>query len=272
MELLGEYLKSIRESKNLSLEAVAAKTKISLNYLNAIEESRFDDLPGEVFTKGFLRSYARFLSIDERDIIKRYDDWAMKFKAPEKEIEEVIKKEKKEEIKDRRKIIQIAGTASVIFLAILTVIFLRKEEPVKKADERIDKKPKTEKIVAKENDKRMEGEIASKEGQPLSPDKKNTETPPPQAAQVKKEKNSLNLVIKATELSWLAVTIDNKDKKDMLLQPKEKISLKAEESFLLTIGNAGGVEIEFNGKRLDPFGPKGRVVTNILLTKEKINR
>ena len=64
-------------------------------------------------------------------------------------------------------------------------------------------------------------------------------------------------MIKAIEPSWLTVTIDNKDKKDMLLQPEERIILKAEEGFLLTLGNAGGVEIEFNGKKLEPFGPAG---------------
>ena len=68
------------------------------------------------------------------------------------------------------------------------------------------------------------------------------------------------------------ITIDEKEKKDILLQPGEKINLKAEKSFLITLGNAGGVDIEFNGKKLEPFGPKGRVVSNILLTREKIGR
>lgn len=279
MELLGEYLKRIRESRNLTLDAVASKTKISLSYLNAIEKSRFDDLPGDVFTKGFLRTYARFLSTDEKDIIERYNQWVREFRAPDKKAEEAIPKEeeKKGDAAENKKIIQIAGAAAVILLVILMAIFLRKEEPVKKIEERIDKEPKSEKTVIKENDKIVQGEAGVRDIQGHSTDKtdktdKKDEVPiqQQQAAQVKKEKKGISLVIKATEPSWLTVTIDNKDKKDMLLQPEEKISLKAEEGFLLTLGNAGGVEIEFNGKKLEPFGPPGRVVSNILLAKEKI--
>ncbi|MEK6681365.1 MAG: RodZ domain-containing protein [Nitrospirota bacterium] len=278
MELLGEYLKRIRESRNLTIDAVAAKTKISLSYLNAIEKSRFDDLPGDVFTKGFLRTYARFLSIDEKDIIERYNQWVREFRAPDKKAEETIPKEeeKKGDAAENKKIIQIAGAAAVILLVILAVIFLRKEEPVKKAEERIDRKPKSEKTVIKEkeNDKIVQGEAGVRDEQGPSTDKTDKKDASPiqqqQVAQVKKEKKGLSLVIKAIEPSWLTVTIDNKDKKDMLLQPEERIILKAEEGFLLTLGNAGGVEIEFNGKKLEPFGPPGRVVSNILLAKEKI--
>ncbi|MBI3354480.1 MAG: helix-turn-helix domain-containing protein [Nitrospirae bacterium] len=276
MELLGEYLKRIRESRNLTIDAVAAKTKISLSYLNAIEKSRFDDLPGDVFTKGFLRTYARFLSIDEKDIIDRYNQWVREFRAPDKKAEETIPKEeeKKGDAAENKKIIQIAGAAAVILLVILAVIFLRKEEPVKKAEERIDRKPKSEKTVIKENDKIVQGEAGVRDEQGPSTDKTDKKDASPiqqqQVALVKKEKKSLSLVIKAIEPSWLTVTIDNKDKKDMLLQPEERISLKAEDDFLLTLGNAGGVEIEFNGKKLEPFGPPGRVVSNILLAKEKI--
>lgn len=278
MELLGEYLKRIRESRNLTIDAVAAKTKISLSYLNAIEKSRFDDLPGDVFTKGFLRTYARFLSIDEKDIIDRYNQWVREFRAPDKKAEETIPKEeeKKGDAAENKKIIQIAGAAAVILLVILAVIFLRKEEPVKKAEERIDRKPKSEKTVIKENDKIVQGEAGVRDEQGPSTDKTDKKDASPiqqqQVALVKKEKKSLSLVIKAIEPSWLTVTIDNKDKKDMLLQPEERISLKAEDDFLLTLGNAGGVEIEFNGKKLEPFGPPGRVVSNILLTKEKVSR
>lgn len=261
MELLGEYLKRIRESKNLSLEAVAAKTKISRNYLNAIEESKFDDLPGEVFTKGFLRSYARFLCIDEEDIINRYSQWKKEFISPDSKIEELISK--KDELKRSRDIrnraAQIIVPLTIILAIIFAFLFLKKEEPIKKV-EKEKKGVKTERIAAKD-DKGAATQVA---------DKKDVEKPAQQVEQPKKEKNSMALIINANEQSWLMITIDDKEKRDMLLQPGEKISLKAEKNFLLTLGNAGGVDIEFNGKKLEPFGPKGMVVSNILLAKEKI--
>lgn len=270
MEPLGEYLKNIRKSINASLETVAAKTKININYLNAIEEGRFNDLPGEVFIKGFLRSYAKFLGIDEADVINRYNQLRKETKETvplEAKIEEAVQRKETVNL-GSKKITPIIGSAVVVFLIILAILFLRTEEPVKKAERREDKKikiEKTEKPVEKPKD------VIEAPVQALN--KKETEpVPQPKAEQIKKVKNSLTLVINAAEQSWLMITIDEKEKKDILLQPGEKINLKAEKNFLITLGNAGGVDIEFNGKRLEPFGPKGRVVSNILLTREKIGR
>lgn len=270
MEPLGEYLKNIRKSINASLETVAAKTKININYLNAIEEGRFNDLPGEVFIKGFLRSYAKFLGIDEADVINRYNQLRKEIKETvplEAKIEEAVQRKETVNL-GSKKITPIIGSAVVVFLIILAILFLRTEEPVKKAERREDKKikiEKTEKPVEKPKD------VIEAPVQALN--KKETEpAPQPKAEQIKKVKNSLTLVINAAEQSWMMITIDEKEKKDILLQPGEKINLKAEKNFLITLGNAGGVDIEFNGKKLEPFGPKGRVVSNILLTREKIGR
>ncbi len=271
MEPIGEYLKSIRKSMDASLETVAAKTKININYLNAIEEGRFNDLPGEVFVKGFLRSYARFLGIGEADVINRYNQFKKETKETvplENKSEEPAQKDEILKL-DIKKITPIIGSIIVIFLIILAILFLRTESPVKKAEKREDKKVKTEKT-----EKAVEKPKDVIEAPVQALDKKEAEPPAPQPKieQVKKEKGGLSLVINAAEQSWLMITIDDKEKKDILLQPGEKISLKAEKNFLLTLGNAGGVDIEFNGKRLEPFGTKGRVVSNILLTREKIRR
>ncbi len=270
MEPLGEYLKRIRKSSDTSLEAVAAKTKINISYLIAIEEGRFNNLPGEVFVKGFLRSYAKFLGIDEADVINRYNQLRKETKETvplEAKIEEAVQRKETVNL-DTKKITPIIGSAVVVFLIVLAILFLRTEEPVKKAERREDKKikiEKTEKPVEKAKD------VIEAPVQALN--KKETEpAPQPKAEQIKNVKNSLTLVINAAEQSWLMITIDGKEKKDILLQHGEKISLKAEKNFLITLGNAGGVDIEFNGKKLEPFGPKGKVVSNILLTREKISR
>ncbi len=270
MEPLGEYLKRIRKSSDTSLETVAAKTKINITYLIAIEESRFNDLPGEVFVKGFLRSYARCLGIGEADVINRYNQLRNETKETvplESKAEDLIQKAEAVSL-DAKKITPIIGSAVVVFLIIFAILFLRTEEPVKKTEKREDKKvkiEKTEKAVEKAKD------VIEAPVQALN--KKETEpAPQPKTEQVKKVKNSLTLIINAAEQSWLMITIDDKEKKDMLLQPGERINLKAEKNFIITLGNAGGVDIEFNGKKLEPFGPKGRVVSNILLTREKISR
>ncbi len=270
MEPLGEYLKRIRKSSDTSLEVVAAKTKINISYLIAIEEGRFNNLPGEVFVKGFLRSYARCLGIGEADVINRYNQLRNENKETvplESNAEGLIQKAEAVNL-NTKKITPIIVSAAVIFLIILAIFFFSKEEPAKKVERQVDKKIKTEKT---EKPAEKAKDVIESPVQALN--KKEAEPPPqPKTEQVKKENRNLTLVISAAEQSWLMITIDDKEKKDILLQHGEKISLRAEKNFLVTLGNAGGVDIEFNGKKLEPFGPKGRVVSNILLTREKISR
>ncbi len=66
-------LASIREQKGISLRQIADATKICLRYLQAIEESQFDMLPGGVFTTSYIRQYARAIDYDEWDLLARYD-------------------------------------------------------------------------------------------------------------------------------------------------------------------------------------------------------
>lgn len=70
---LGEKLKEIRESLGVSLNEIAKATKIRKQYLEKIEEGRYGELPPEVYVKGFLKSYAKYLDIEVRDVLKLYE-------------------------------------------------------------------------------------------------------------------------------------------------------------------------------------------------------
>lgn len=72
MKTAGELLKDKRILKELSLEDVAAKTKIKLDYLVAIENSDFSSLPSSTFAKGFLRNYATYLHLNSDTIIAMF--------------------------------------------------------------------------------------------------------------------------------------------------------------------------------------------------------
>ena len=60
----GEELRSQRESRGISLEDVAVSTRVSPRHLQALEEDRFGELPGGVFSRGIIRSYAQFCGLD----------------------------------------------------------------------------------------------------------------------------------------------------------------------------------------------------------------
>jgi len=72
MANFGETLKRERELRKISLREVSEATKIGLRYLEAMEENRFDQLPGGLFNKGFIRAYAKFIGLDGETLVNVY--------------------------------------------------------------------------------------------------------------------------------------------------------------------------------------------------------
>jgi cytoskeletal protein RodZ len=68
----GEKLRKQREQRGIALEAISNTTKISTRMLRALEEEQFDQLPGGVFNKGFVRAYARQIGLDEEETVSDY--------------------------------------------------------------------------------------------------------------------------------------------------------------------------------------------------------
>ncbi len=77
---VGEQLRGAREVKGVDLHRVERDTKIRIKYLEALESGDFGDLPGEVYTRGFLRNYATYLGLDADDIV---DEWRHEAGEPE---------------------------------------------------------------------------------------------------------------------------------------------------------------------------------------------
>src|SRR5258708_13309754 len=69
----GERLKHERELREVSPNEIVVATRISLRFLEALENEDWDKLPGGVFNRGFLRAIARFLGLDEEKLLAEYD-------------------------------------------------------------------------------------------------------------------------------------------------------------------------------------------------------
>lgn len=84
---LGEFLRSEREKKNVTIEQIASATKINIKLLHALESDSFDSLPAKPFVRGFITNYARYLGLEPGHIIEQYDRYldeqaGVKFKRP----------------------------------------------------------------------------------------------------------------------------------------------------------------------------------------------
>jgi cytoskeletal protein RodZ len=69
---IGATLRHERELRGMSIEEVSRSTRIPASSIERIEADRFDDLPGEVFVRGFLRSYAKALALDADEVLASY--------------------------------------------------------------------------------------------------------------------------------------------------------------------------------------------------------
>lgn len=233
MESLGEYLRRQREIKGLSLKEISDRTKIGINYLMNIEENRFDKIPGEVFTKGFLRIYASSIGLRAEEVIEKYD---LQYKVAEKEV--VVHEDTVQKVKEDRHL-RIPLWIWIIPI-LLIAVFLLKGLPRK-----IGHPP----VPSKEINKLNKPEPSS--------------IPSPDTPQ------ELTLSIEALEETWVKILIDGKDVKEVLLKGGDSVTINARKNFGLTVGNAGGIKINFNGKELKTLGPRGKVIRNLVLSREE---
>ena len=74
MDHFGEALRSERQRRSVSLEDISQTTKVTVRSLQALESDAFDQLPGGILSKGIVRSYVRFLGLDEGEWVARFLD------------------------------------------------------------------------------------------------------------------------------------------------------------------------------------------------------
>ncbi|HEU4683635.1 MAG TPA: RodZ domain-containing protein [Nitrospira sp.] len=310
MESIGEFFKQVRETKGLTIDEVAAKTRIRSDFVRALEEGNFAKLPDQVFARGFVRSYARSLGLDEEDAIHRFIQSAGAFYEKQDEKERLKIRQVQEERKRQanRKAVAVAIGIAVIILVFLlsreqSSVLVRRsttelptasgkrspqpaadtQEPPAKAE--ADSTPQAAKskptdLPAPSSPARTDsvqkplptGPVAAAPAVQTAPP-----LPPPIAADgplggislegAAEAGDPLVLDLEATELSWVVIQIDGGNPQEALLRPGEKARWKGQDQFVLTLGNAGGVKAELNGKPQKPFGPSGKVARDILLKR-----
>lgn len=296
MESIGEFFKQVRDTKGLTLDDVALKTRIHPDFLIALEEGNFTKLPDQVFAKGFVRSYARSLGLDEEDAMRRFEGSAGAFYEKQAE-REVLRLKQAED--DRRKKTNRKVVLAAIAVALLGLILLMSREHTTIAPPRSpsDLEPppiktprgqtsslsldKTDSVVQDLEKERSIG-LPTAASATLPPSSISTVAAVPTAGEEvvlpasgrtdpllvgTPSDGSLALAIEALELTWVVVQVDNGSPEEALMRPGERVQWKAADRFTLTLGNAGGVRVELNGKEQGPFGSTGKVARDIVLKR-----
>jgi cytoskeletal protein RodZ len=263
MERLGHYLRAERTKRGMSLEEVSARTRIRLLTLEALERDDYPALPVEVTVKGFLRAYARCLALDEQQVLSRYQEFAAEYFKPAADagVSKTSAAGRQQAWQHRLTLVGLTAAAIMVVISGVVALSPRTESDHPTAISAPIQMPlplvPAPAPSAEEPSADHPPADAPATGQP-GPATSPAPAPPVEAAKAQQ------LAVVATETSWVQVTIDNGETNEAILQPGERASWSAEQTFKLTVGNAGGVNVEFNGESLSSLGPSGKVRTVVL--------
>ncbi len=226
--LLGDYLRGKREESGLSLKELSEKTRIRLEYLKALESGEYGRIPGEVFVRGYIREYLRCLSTDPEEALSIYESE----KPAPIEPDLVLPTHKALNPSSRLRSFFLYGLI-ILLLVPLTIFAVR---------------------LSRNN----------RQTTPVSPGAHSLEKvvnmiPAPVKTAEADFTNKHLLEISAIEDSWVFIQIDNNISYSMLLKAGEKRSWTGEKGFYLKTGNAGGIRITLDGKKLGAPGKRGHI-------------
>jgi len=286
----GAKLKLEREKRKITLEQISLSTKIGTRMLQALEEDNFNQLPGGIFNRGFVRAYSRFLGLDEDQTIADYmqasgdappvsteivshEDGSRENAAREDAARENRDKDRH---KDKNKVGRLEASADApprqapwgVFAGALLVVALalsfwshrRREQ----AREGVRPTPATAAT-------QVSGQVSASGLPTASSPTNGSPTGVSAPSVVPKTSHDLapaspaaipgefTVVIQAREESWTTITADGKTISSELLPAGSERVVRGRKEITVRTGNAGGVDFRFNEKKVDVGGDYGEV-------------
>ncbi|MBE9545894.1 MAG: helix-turn-helix domain-containing protein [Proteobacteria bacterium] len=253
IEETGPDLKKIRESREMTLKDVFELTRIRVSILQAIENEDFHLLPEPVYARTFIKTYTKMLDIDGEKILSRYEGYLEQNEVPD----EKETASRSSWFRSHRSL--LVWIFSVLVVAVFLIFFFY---PNHKTKQEIAGKPTGESKLVKDAKEKTADKINSKTETHATADK--TASKQEDVAEEKpgatQDIANYKLTIEATEVTWLKIAEGDNPPEEILLKPGEKIHKETPDGFKIYIGNAGGVNVSFQGKPLGVLGEHGQVV------------
>ncbi|MFZ0481545.1 MAG: RodZ domain-containing protein [Terriglobales bacterium] len=286
----GEKLKLEREKRKITLDQISSTTKIGTRMLQALEDEKFNQLPGGIFNKGFVRAYARTLGLDEDQTIADYLEASGE--APPPRTEPPIRESRDNahphiareaengrlEIRAELASHQLPwGVFAVILLLIALGLSLWTHR--RREQERLARQPQ----VAQRSESQGSGQTASPLGAAASAQaspvgESNSSTAPvtstpgdkPASASSQSEGSAVPaspapgefvVAIRARDESWLSVMVDDKPSGAETLESGDERTFHGRQRIVVKVGNVGALDFRLNGRQLPVGGDVGEVKT-----------
>ncbi|OPX84672.1 MAG: Helix-turn-helix domain protein [Pelotomaculum sp. PtaB.Bin104] len=244
---IGQQLRQARENRGLTLEDVENETRIRRKYLQAMEEEQFQVLPGAVYAKAFLKTYAGFLGLDAADAVETYNrnfagkaapEAPGKLPAGEPAVARTatrrisMRSARSSGYAKRNYLLWLAAVAVVAGLVALGVY--------------LDKTTLGRPLAP--------GSLSSVPQQSLEEQSSPEQSPLPAGAAAV----DLELTVSNGDC-WMLVTVDGATAFEGTLTPGQSKRFEGQEQVLVKMGNAGAVTARLNGQDLGVLGSPGQV-------------
>jgi len=292
MSAFGENLRREREMRGVSLEEISSATKISLRILDAIEREDFAKLPGGIFSRSFVRSYARYLGLDDERVVAEFQLAARP--QTDFDLHRMAAGNTTAGRPASRTPLIATGVAVVLLVGSYMLFHYSQralEAPAPSAPPTgVTPKPvpapsqpppaTSGDATAQPGANSVTGAVPTGTASSAPPNAPKTPvttsnpgggsaavsppaTPSPQpiAPTGTNPGSDTDLVLQlaATDRAWVAVDADGKTVLQRVLNPNEVETLKAHKDFDVTTGNAQSVILTLNGETLKPMGRHGEV-------------
>ncbi len=251
----GDRLRREREMRGVTLDEICESTKIARRHLEALEKERFDQLPGGVFNKGFVRAYARFLGIDEDQAVADYSLASNEQPEPEDKFPLEIHVEPDPELNPRRSRLPLVFALAALVGVLVGYFFWLKSKPSGSPTQPTQQASPAPKSAAPGVAPAATDSAVSTAAAQESP------TPTEAAADQQASGKKFTLVVKAKEDSWVSIVADGKSVMQKTLSADKQKRIKADREIILRTGNAGGIEVTFNGRDMGPLGNENEART-----------
>lgn len=275
MAAISETLRQARLRSGVDLNLLAAKTKINPRYLQAIEQGEFDKLPGGVFARMFIKQYADAVGLDGASFAEEFQRVAPSFGYNPPDVQKIVDTRVNfqptvagfSSVSDRARNDRVTSMLSSLIWVVAAILVCagayyalahlpnQMQEAAAHPPAKVPVKAAPQTPAAPPAAAPATPEAKTPEAKTPEAQASTTPAPAPTAAE------PIQIALNATDVVWVTAIADGKTVISEALQPGATKLVSAAKGARLTLGNAGGVDITFNGKKLEPFGPKGQVRT-----------
>ena len=277
MGAFGDRLRREREMRGITLDEITESTKISRRHLEALETEHFDQLPGGVFNKGFVRAYARFLGIDEDRAVADYSAASNEQPEPENKFPLEIHEQPNRQLNPRSSNLPLVFAIAALVGVLVGYGFwvkykahnsapvesVRQPAPASVAGEpqnsaATNPQPVASPVPESKDEtpaatKPAPAEVAPAQ-RPVEPKREVAASESADASSSSSSRSAFYIQIKAKEDSWVSIVADGKSVMERVLPADKNKKVKAGKTLILRTGNAGGIEVSFNGRPLGALG------------------